>query len=336
MGTAPDLLPPRILIASTTEALAYATALRDLLTPEIQAEIWDEGLFEPGEFTLESLERHSPEFDGALVVATADDRVVSRHKSSGAPRDNLVFEFGLFVALFGRKRALLLVEASQDVKVPTDVGGLTYLSFSKSDPPETGLERAALKLKQITSRWQETPLDQDRVRHVDQLLRLVLSDIQERSGIGSGLGLHVYVPSRRIDPPSLVRIARQRSSPKSPKVRTFAYGEGVVGTCWRLEESVFADFSQGRLAMASKVEWNALSEDKRQGMDWKLLKNSRERYKAVGAVPITNFGTSPGFIGCVTYNLSPEAVADSAALQSTSVIRRLDECAEMMAIVLGR
>jgi hypothetical protein len=334
MAKTPKLLPPRVLVASTTEALPGARALKDLLSPEIHAEIWDEGLFEPGEFTLESLQSHAHEFDGALVIATADDRVVSRRKASKAPRDNILFEFGLFVAIFGHRRSLLLVESAKAIKLPTDIAGLTCLRFATTTPHEVGLEDAARNLKRIAGRWQETPVDADQVKRLNELLRLVLSDIQERSGIGSGLGLHVFLPSRRMAPPSLVRVARQRSSAKSPKSRTFAFGEGVVGTCWRREEHEFLDLANGLACTASKAEWNALSDDKRYGMDWKLLKSSRERYSAVGAVPIASFNAQPGFMGCVAYNLS--AGVDASALRGPAVVRRLDECAEMMAIVLAR
>ncbi len=336
MSKIPRLLPPRLLVASTKEALPYAKALQSLLSPEITAEIWDEGLFGPGEYTLESLETHGRQFDGALVVATADDRVVSRRKASKAPRDNIVFEFGLFVAFFGRRRALLLVESTKALKIPTDVGGLTCIRFAKSTPVEAGLEDTAKNLKRITSRWQETTVDAERVKRLDGLLRLVLNDIQERSGVVSGLGLHVFLPTHRTDPPTLARVARQRSSPKSPKARSFAYGEGIVGTCWRQEESVFADFTLGRLGNASKAEWTTFGTDKRYGMDWKLLKSSRERYKAVGAIPITSFSKDPGFIGSVAYNLSADSNAEASVLQDPSVVRRLDACAEMMTIVLDQ
>jgi len=183
-----------------------------LLAPEIVAEIWDEKLFEPGEYTLESLEVHAREFDGALVMATADDRVVSRRKSSKAPRDNVVFEFGLLVAFFGRRRALLLVESTKALKIPTDIGGLTCVRFARSYPGDAGLQDTAHNLKKITSRWQDFPVDAERVKRLDGLLGLVLSDIQERLGLVSGLGLHIFLRAGRVNPPSLVRVARQRSS----------------------------------------------------------------------------------------------------------------------------
>jgi len=335
-AVSPTTRRPRLLIASTTEALDYARALQSLLAPDIDAAVWDEGLFEPGEFSLESLEEHSGEFDGALVMATADDRVIARKKQFNAPRDNVVFEFGLFVAIFGRKRALLLVEAGQDIKAPTDIAGLTGVPFSKTDPIEDGLEPAAKRLKTLAPRWRDAPLDRELQDRIEALLRLSINDIQDRSGIASEFGLHVFLIDKRTDPPQLVRVARQRLGPKSPKPRSFANGQGVVGTSWRREESVFADLTEGPLRHATEAEWMALDERARLGMDYELLSASRGRYRAVGAVPITSFRPESGYMGCVAYNLGRGSTVDPAVLQSPAVVRVLDSCAETMAIILGR
>src|SRR5262249_4003628 len=43
--------------------------------------------------------------DHAILVLTPDDRTVLRRKRSPAPRDNVVFELGLFMGCLGRRRA---------------------------------------------------------------------------------------------------------------------------------------------------------------------------------------------------------------------------------------
>jgi len=330
----PAQRPPRLLIASTSEALTYARALKRMLGTSVDATVWDEGLFAPGEFSLESLEKHSGEYDGALVIATADDRVSSRGRESGAPRDNIVFEFGLFVAVFGRRRALLLVASDDDLKVPTDIAGLTYLPFRVKRRPGESLKPAVATLKSRLAAWRGTLLDEDLQFRVDGLLKLSLDDVREASQITSELGLHVFLVDEQLDPSQLARVARVRSSPYSPKVRTFKLTEGVVGTCWQREEPVFANFTQNHLAKATQPEWVKLDAEARCGMDWDLLQSSRARYKAVGAFPIMKVRREAPFIGCVSYNLGRGSAADPHDLMSTRVRRVLAHCAETMAIIL--
>lgn len=326
---------PKLLIASSSEGVEYAKALKVLLTPNIDSDVWIEGFFEAGDFTLETLEEHSREYDGALVVATADDQVTSRNKETPAPRDNLVFEFGLFVAVFGRRRALLLVEAEAGVKVPTDVAGLTYLPFQRTSVAGEGLESAAAEIRRLAKRWKDSLLEKERKATVERLLRLSIDEVQDRSDIRSEFGLHVFFVDERRDPPELVRVARQRIGPKSPRSQSFKHGEGIVGTCWASEGPVFADFSSGPLRDADKAEWEAMSSAERLGMSWDQLLISRDRYRAVGAVPITSFRQEPGFIGCVAYNLGRRSSVNPEILETEPVVRVFDFIAETMTVVLG-
>lgn len=326
--------PPKLLIASSTEGLDYAKGLKRLLAPSIEADVWVEGFFAAGEFTLETLEEHSHEYDGALVVATADDQVISRSTETPAPRDNLVFEFGLFVAVFGRRRALLLVEES-GVKVPTDIAGLTFIPFQRTAPVDEGLEVAVASIQRLATRWKESLLDKGTKATVERLLRLSRDEVQDRSGITAEFGLHIFLVDERRDPPELIRVARERIGPKSPRAQSFKRGEGIVGTCWATNEPVFADLSTGSLRDADQAEWEALSESERYGMSWDLLQISRNRYLGVGAVPITSFRQEPGFVGCVAYNLGKRSTVQPDALEELPVVRVFDFIAETMTIVLG-
>jgi hypothetical protein len=326
---------PKLLIASSSEGVEYAKALKALLAPSIESDVWIEGFFEAGEFALETLEDHSREYDGALVVATADDHVTSRETESLAPRDNLIFEFGLFVAVFGRRRALLLVEAEAGVKVPTDVAGLTYIPFQRASPAEEGLTSAGTAIRRLANRWKDSLLEKDVKATVERLLRLSIDEVQDRSGIRSEFGLHVFLIDERRDPPELVRVARQRIGPKSPRSQTFERGEGVVGAAWATEGPVFADFSAGPFRNADQKQWGSMSAEERLGMSWEQLEVSRSRYRAVGAVPITSFQQEPGFIGCIAYNLGKRSTVAPEVLESEPVVRVFNFIAETMTIVLS-
>ncbi len=337
MAAEPPLRPPRLLIASSSEGLPNARALRNAVRPDIDADVWDEGLFKSGEYTLESLLEHSREFDGALVLATADDRVISRKIASAAPRDNLLLEYGLFVAVFGRRRTLLLIEAVGGFKVPSDVAGLTYIPFARTAKPTKGLEAAAKTVRLHAARWSAvSELEMEQRARIEDLLKLLISEVGSRTAIEADFGLHVFVVDQRYQPPQLVRVARSRLTPKAPKRRMFARGEGIVGTCWEREYPVLADFTSEPYASITKKKWSALSNRERLGMDWDLFSESRERYKAVGAIPITGFRPGAGFSGCIAYNLGYDSATDVKALREPEVGTLLGFCAEGMAVVLGQ
>lgn len=85
---------------------------------------WD--AFPPGSFTLERLIELTRHVDAAIFVATGDDTTWYRRKETTRPRDNVIFEFGLFMAVLGRQCSLLMCE--EGVGIPSDLGGLTYIA----------------------------------------------------------------------------------------------------------------------------------------------------------------------------------------------------------------
>ena len=58
-----------------------------------------------------------------------DDQVLSRGMTSNAPRDNVLFELGLFMGAIERARTFLIIPRDVDVKIPTDILGLNPLRF---------------------------------------------------------------------------------------------------------------------------------------------------------------------------------------------------------------
>jgi CRP/FNR family transcriptional regulator, cyclic AMP receptor protein len=57
--------------------------------------------------------------------------VTSRDKEQVAPRDNVVFELGLFMGCLDRSRVFLIKENGRDVKIPTDLLGITPITFTR-------------------------------------------------------------------------------------------------------------------------------------------------------------------------------------------------------------
>jgi hypothetical protein len=92
-----------------------------------------------GSFTLENLLRIVDDTDAAILFWTADDKTWYRDTTRQQPRDNLLFEAGLFIAKHGRARTQLMVpkyqpgDARGSVAIPTDLAGLTWQSYQWAD-----------------------------------------------------------------------------------------------------------------------------------------------------------------------------------------------------------
>lgn len=122
----------RVFIGSSSEGRDIARNLQEELSSSCLVDRWDQGVFEPSGYTLDSLLELAKRVDFAILVATPDDTTVSRGVESVAARDNIVLEFGLFAGALGRERVYLL--ATDQLKLPTDVLGLTRLPYqSRSD-----------------------------------------------------------------------------------------------------------------------------------------------------------------------------------------------------------
>ena len=125
----------KLFIASSTEALPVASEIQaGLKNDPVIATLWSEGVFGASDFSLEALERAAEEADYAVLVFSADDKLLSRGQELDAPRDNVVFELGLFIGAIGRKRTFIVLPHSTKIKIPTDLLGITPINYAAGDP----------------------------------------------------------------------------------------------------------------------------------------------------------------------------------------------------------
>lgn len=121
---------PFIFVACASESLPVAKAFQGYFEDhEVVVEVWSDGVFKPSQGTMESLQAKLESSDFTVAVFSADDRVESRGKETVAPRDNTVFELGLFAGALGRERSFFAVQRDEDIKIPSDLAGITSLRF---------------------------------------------------------------------------------------------------------------------------------------------------------------------------------------------------------------
>jgi diguanylate cyclase (GGDEF)-like protein len=123
-------MKPKVFVGSSAEGLPVAYAIQEELEFDSEITVWKQDVFRPGTTTIEALESALLRFDFAVFVMSPDDRLVSRGRASQAPRDNIIFELGLFIGRLGRDRVFFVVPRDTvKPKIPTDLLGVTVLSF---------------------------------------------------------------------------------------------------------------------------------------------------------------------------------------------------------------
>jgi hypothetical protein len=120
---------PKVFIGSSTEGLKIAETIQLLLDRYCEATIWSQGVFGLSSGTLESLVLALDNYDFAILALTPDDMIISRGNESQSPRDNVLFELGLFVGGLGRNRTYIVCQRESDIKLPSDLAGITMATF---------------------------------------------------------------------------------------------------------------------------------------------------------------------------------------------------------------
>jgi hypothetical protein len=116
---------PTLFIGSSSEGLAFARAIRSLLAADAEVTLWRDGTVGIGDVTVDALLNSLPRFDFAVFVLSPDDVTTSRESTTASPRDNVIFELGLFMGKLGRTRTFMVRPRESVVKLPTDVSAVT-------------------------------------------------------------------------------------------------------------------------------------------------------------------------------------------------------------------
>jgi CRP/FNR family cyclic AMP-dependent transcriptional regulator len=126
---------PIVFIGSSSESRPIVEAMQfELAHDPFIVRAWTSGVFEASHFPIDDLKTQLDESDFAVLVIGPDDRVTSRRKRFMAPRDNVIFELGLFMGALGRERTFIVQESGRDLKIPSDLLGLGTIRFEPAAP----------------------------------------------------------------------------------------------------------------------------------------------------------------------------------------------------------
>lgn len=118
---------PSLFVGSSSEGIEVARAIQDQLGGDAEVTLWSDSLFELGKATLESLVELTNRFDFAVLVLSPDDIATIRGRTTPTPRDNVVFEFGLFMGRLGRERTFAVCDRA--LPVWNDLAGITMALY---------------------------------------------------------------------------------------------------------------------------------------------------------------------------------------------------------------
>lgn len=120
----------KVFIVSSAESLEIARAVQNALAQDpFTVTVWTDGVFRATHYTLTAIEEAIDDSDFAIAIAHADDTTESRGKDWPSPRDNVIFELGLFMGRLGLKRAILMEPRDGKVKLPSDMAGVTTVPY---------------------------------------------------------------------------------------------------------------------------------------------------------------------------------------------------------------
>lgn len=147
---------PQVFIGSSVECLPIAQQIQAGLSHDpMLVQVWTDGVFRAAAGTMESLLNVVSTADFAILVLAPEDTVISRKTKSPAPRDNCIFELGLFMGALGSNRVFIVKQRGTNIKMPTDLLGITPLEFTAGEPASlptrigpvcTAIRQATLRL----------------------------------------------------------------------------------------------------------------------------------------------------------------------------------------------
>src|SRR4051812_3222390 len=128
---------PRIFLGSSGKQEKLLQALTRGLEAVAHVQPWTTS-FQPGTTTLDRLLELAHEVDFAAFVFARDDWTsaaasVPEGSAQASPRDNVVFEAGLFGGALGMHRTFIV--HANGSKLPTDLLGLTCVRYADAISP---------------------------------------------------------------------------------------------------------------------------------------------------------------------------------------------------------
>jgi hypothetical protein len=234
---------PTVFIGSSSEGLKTAEAMRDAFGDQAAVEVWNGGtIFSRNKSFLSSLLDAASLFEFGILVFTADDLTLARDELNQVARDNVLFEFGLFLGRLGPRRAYALVQ--DKLHVPSDLAGITldHFKLGPDQSPTAGFAATAARLvadildfHRDTAEFSLLPSTALAIGYFQNFLSRVCDNLDELDPVHIGdrwiayktFKLHIVIPDelKMLDDMNLKSVLRRLTSVKidNQNFREFAF-----------------------------------------------------------------------------------------------------------------
>ncbi len=152
----------RIFIASSKESVKIATGVMKYLSSNLPADkyecvIWKDNFYSLSDTTYKQLLSKSISFDYAVIICGQDDMAIRndsdpRQKVNFVARDNVYWEFGLFVGVLSHEKVFCVCD--QECKLASDLSGDNIIIYKTNK--NGSINNINYKLKPMLDKIYET------------------------------------------------------------------------------------------------------------------------------------------------------------------------------------
>lgn len=125
---------PRIFIGSSKDNVKYAHAVHQFINNTYaHSKLWETAV-KPSEYTLPALIKTFDKCEYGIFIFSEDDIVKIREREYQTVRDNVLFEFGLFIGKQGIENAFIIAPDKylERGRIPSDLFGITIEIFDST------------------------------------------------------------------------------------------------------------------------------------------------------------------------------------------------------------
>lgn len=144
---------PKIFIGSSTDGLDYAKAVKSVIDGEnlsFDVDIWVDFFGKDNSTNIEVLEKALNQYKYSIFIFSPDDTInmANSKEVKKIPRDNVIFEYGLFMGRNGRNpnTSFLVPENWKNLRILSDIDGLNRFTYIDNSIRESAVRNACEKI----------------------------------------------------------------------------------------------------------------------------------------------------------------------------------------------
>jgi predicted nucleotide-binding protein len=132
------IMKPKVVIYSAQEDEEIARAIQENIEHCADVAVWTQGVIGPSQTIIDALATSARRYDFAIFLFTPVDRLSIRDEMYFVPRDNVVFESGLFLGRLGLERTFLVTPSTRGMglglpfRILTDLHGFVRVNYNPS------------------------------------------------------------------------------------------------------------------------------------------------------------------------------------------------------------